>query len=304
MTLFSIRYRRALRERSLRVAGFSQRLRKRLWLQMSDFDRSLDEVSESGYSSWTSTLRETQKALLRAYGLDALEIVVSASPRQTRRAKDLEQFFMETYPSEVLDTVEAFFPLLDGSAQEAFGKAVNEIFREEECPWRFSEGTFFQVDSEFMAALLATTSDRLRAGSFQGAHDELREARQDLQAGDHKDAILKAGKSMESALKTVLGRSDGNASDLLAAFQASGYLDDLPEELRGMLTKAVLMALPTLRNKLGGHGQGAVVVAVSRPYAELAVHLAGAFLRFIVEKHVAAKPPQKPSEPDDDLVPF
>lgn len=109
---------------------------------------------------------------------------------------------------------------------------------------------------------------------------------------------------MESALKTVLGRSDGNASDLLAAFQASGYLDDLPEELRGMMTKAVLMALPTLRNKLGGHGQGAVVVAVSRPYAELAVHLAGAFLRFIVEKHVAAKPPQKPSDPDDDRVPF
>ncbi len=303
MTLFSIRYRRALREKSLRVAGFSTRLRKRLWLRMRDFDQGWD-VDEGGYRSWTSPLMETEKALLRAYGLDALELVVSPSPRQVRRAKDLEQFFLETYPSEVLDTVEAFFPLLDGAAQETFAKAVNDIFREEECPWRFSDGTFFKVDSEFMAALLATTSDQLRAGSFQGAHDELREARQDLQAGDHKDAILKAGKSMESALKTVLGRSDGNASDLLAAFQASGYLDDLPEELRGMMTKAVLMALPTLRNKLGGHGQGAVVVAVSRPYAELAVHLAGAFLRFIVEKHVAAKPPLKPPEPDDDSVPF
>lgn len=304
MTLFSIRYRRALREKSLRVVGFSTRLRKRLWLQMCDRDRSWEEVSENGFGSWTSMLRETEKALLRTYGLDALEIVVSASPRQVRRAKNLEQFLMDTYPSEVLDIVEAFFLELEGPEQERLTRAVNEIFREEECPWRFSEGAFFKVDSEFMAALLATTSDQLRAGSFQGAHDELREARQDLQAGDHKDAILKAGKSMESALKTILGRSDGNASDLLAAFQASGYLDDLPEELRGMMTKAVLMALPTLRNKLGGHGQGAVVVAVSRPYAELAVHLAGAFLRFIVEKHVAAKPPQKPSEPDDDSVPF
>ncbi len=304
MTLFSIRYRRALRDKSLRVAGFSSRLRKRLWLRMRDFDQGWDVESESGYRSWTSFLMETEKSLLRAYGLDALELVVSASPRQTRRAKDLEQFFMETYPSEVLDTVEAFFMLLDGAAQEKFGKAVNGIFQEEECPWRFSEGTFFKVDSEFLSSLLAMTSDELRAGSFQGAHEELREARRDLQAGDHKDAILKAGKSMESVLMTVLGRTDGTASELLSGFQAAGFLDDLPEELRGMMTKAVLMALPTLRNKLGGHGQGAAVVAVSRPYAELAVHLAGAFLHFIVEKHVAAKPPQKPAEPDDDSVPF
>jgi hypothetical protein len=75
-------------------------------------------------------------------------------------------------------------------------------------------------------------------------------------------------------MKTILGTEAGSASTLVRKMKEEGYLDDLPESVRSSVSQGVLMSLPTLRNKLGGHGQGEEVVSVPRPYAELAVGLA------------------------------
>jgi len=44
---------------------------------------------------------------------------------------------------------------------------------------------------------------------------------------------------------------------------------------------------------------------VTRPYAELAIHLAGSLVQFVVQKHLTSKPkpPEAPTTTDDD-VPF
>ena len=69
---------------------------------------------------------------------------------------------------------------------------------------------------------------------------------------------------------------------LTDALLEEGFFDDLPEDQRGGLAKQVVGALPWLRNRLGGHGQGREPRPVSDPYARLALGLAAVFNEFIV----------------------
>ena len=116
---------------------------------------------------------------------------------------------------------------------------------------------------------------------------------------------------MESVLKVMTSEQSSNASALLRKLLANCVFNDVPEEVRNALVEQVLMSLPALRNKLGGHGQGGAVLAVPKPYASLAVHLAAVFNAFLIEKHhIAAQPPvkKKPETTDEssfgDEIPF
>ncbi|MFY4729513.1 hypothetical protein [Nitrospira sp. BLG_2] len=121
----------------------------------------------------------------------------------------------------------------------------------------------------------------MREKGFEGAHAEFREAREDLVDGKTKDVILKAFKSFESTLKTMLNQQSGDIMELLRLFREKGFMDDIPEAPAKAVGKAVLGSLATLRNELAGHGQGNAVLDVPRHYAVLAIHLAGSMNQFV-----------------------
>ena len=73
-----------------------------------------------------------------------------------------------------------------------------------------------------------------------------------------------------------------------------GYVDDIPETVRASFDEQVLKTLPSLRNRLAGHGQGSAVVQVPVAYAELALQLAAAFNNFLMAKHLERLPPPAP----------
>ncbi len=84
----------------------------------------------------------------------------------------------------------------------------------------------------------------------------------------------------------------------------------MPETIRAGFMDQVLRALPFLRNKLGGHGQGEDIVAIPPAYGDLAIQIAAAFQNFLITKHLerapAPRPEPEPSAPaklpaDDDL---
>jgi hypothetical protein len=292
MTLFSKRYSRALREKDLSVS-LTRRLRARVWSELLRHNESYYYHPDPS-DNWTERstyLEELEKDLKREYGAESLLCYNDAGERVPC---ELSGFILRGLPWEVLDAIEYYLDLLGRMADSStlrqnLQAEINRIFVEEAAPWRVSEGEFFQVDSQFMAVLLETAEEKLRARGFGGAHAELRDARNDLTAGDHKGAIVNACKAFESAMKTMLGTESGSASLLVRKLKEEGYLDDLPEPVRGPIGEAVLMALPTLRNKLGGHGQGEDVVVVPRHYAELAVNLAATFLTLCIEVNSARR---------------
>jgi hypothetical protein len=189
---------------------------------------------------------------------------------------------------------------------------INDVLEEEGSNWRLTDGQFFLFDSEFIRVnVVARTYELLKASGFDGALDEFNSGRNDLSSGDTKGAVVNACKAFESALKVVLGKDSGNASALIRDFTASDACVDLPGGLAGPFGEAVLMALPFLRNRIGGHGQGDAVVTVSRALSELALNLSACFLQFVVRQHLHVQDGARsltaedaPPVPVGDDVPF
>ncbi len=303
MRPFSKRHEEAIFGKRLKVS-ISKRLRKRIWLILEDLNHStwVRPDPADNWANQSSILAELPALLKRSYGVDKLE----AFNDSDRRVKvDLKGFVEGAYPAQVLDVIELFNDELMDDLKGKFQQEINNIFEEEGCPWRLVDGQFFKVDSDFLCMQLATRSQELmKAEGFQGALDEFRDARNDMAAGDHKGAIHNACKSFESVLKTVLGHDTGNASALIRELADAGFYEDMPERFSGSFGDSVLMALPFIRNRLGGHGQGEEVVSVSKVYAELAVHLAGAFILFVIQKDLEMKPRPSEPEPDGNDIPF
>lgn len=158
------------------------------------------------------------------------------------------------------------------------------MLKEEDASWRLLEGELVPLDSVFVhEQLVAASHEALGSVGFDGAAHELLDAQHDLADGDTRGAIHNAGSSFESVMKAALDREDHLAAKkLIDALQAEGYFEGIPEKLRGQFVSGVLMGLPWMRNKLGGHGQGKDKQSVSEPYARLAIGLAAALNEFIV----------------------
>lgn len=290
--IFSQRYLKAIEDGRL-VVDLPQTARAKLWKAMVNFNRPFS-VQRDPNDNWhdnTSAIDEAKWDLLSDYGLD----VFPWDSQPSLPAFDsMRQLVLSAGGHHVLDAIEVETSYL-GDEKEAFRSKVNEILDSHECPWRISDGEFFKLDADFMGARLAARAhDALAANHFAGAADEYAKARRDLAEGETKDAILHAGKSFESVLKVLTENAHGNADRLIKEFVAKGFLDDLPEDMRVGFGEQVLKTLPTLRNKLAGHGQGAEIVTVDAAYGELAVQLAAAFHNFLITKHLARKPPEKP----------
>ena len=192
--------------------------------------------------------------------------------------------------------------------KKTFQNQINKVLELHECQWRLCDGEFFKLDRDFIGARLAAMAhDVLVTNSFAGAADEYTKSRRELCLGEVKDSILHAGKSFESVLKVITGLDNVNADKLISELLKQGFFDDLPSDIRPGFTNQVMKAVPFLRNRIGGHGQGAAVVEVPEAYGKLAIQLAAAFHNFLVAKHIeqasatAVPSADNPTELDDEL---
>ncbi len=278
----------------------SDRLRRRLWmlLKKHDFSWNYQPDPNDRWIDTTSALQEVERELCRQYGEGRL---VAFDDTNKRMPVDLEKFAKGAYPAQALDMVECFYGYLDGNNKPTFQQEINSIFEEENSPWRLTDGQFFKVDSKFLQMqVVARAHELLGSKGYEGALEEFKEARNDLVSGDSKGAINNACKSLESAIKVILQKESGNASVLIRELNRIGFYSDIPEEIGQAFGDTVLMSLPFIRNKLGGHGQGGKVVNVPKHYAELAVHLTASFILFITQKSIELSLSKGKKEPKEE----
>lgn len=264
-------------------------------------------VKRDSHSNWTDNsciTAEVLEELLPDYGWTQVPGTDEGS-----YSSDKIHILMTKHESfRALDVIERVYEFLGTQDGQAYRKKINEILESHRCPWRLQDGQFFKLDSDFIGAELAVGAhEALVSNNFEGAAEEYAKARQELSTGNVKDAIADACKSVESVLKVLTGEKHINSDKLLQKFMEMGFLNDLPEEVRGGVVRQVLTAVPFLRNKLGGHGQGAFVINVPVVYGELAVQLAAAVHNFLIAKHIERAPKPADVNPADDLddqIPF
>ena len=187
----------------------------------------------------------------------------------------------------VLDLIQIFVRRLSSIACERGRRALaelNDVFTHHRYPWRLRQDGYRRAEPEILEQQADRALGLLTDARFTGPLQEYEAARDHLAKGDTKSAIRAACNAFESTLKSVLEEPRGTAKELSQELLARGYFDDLPEAARRGFPDQVFMALPFIGNKNGRHGQGRDVVDVPKPYAELAVTLAGAFITFCLTK--------------------
>ena len=131
------------------------------------------------------------------------------------------------------------------------------------------------------ASVVKPTLEFLNEQSFEGAEQEFLKAFEYRRKGDNKNAISEASKSFESTMKTICDRrgfiydaKNDTAKKLISILIDNNFLPAyLDSHLTG-LRSTLESGLPTVRNRIGGHGQGTTIINVSDELTEYALHLA------------------------------
>jgi hypothetical protein len=280
-TYFSKRHADALRKKKLTVS-FTKPLRTSIVRILSKF---------SVWGGWNEgenfTFDRAVESLLTFYGKEQLE---AFDDKDKRVPTCFEGFVKGGYPSEVLDAIEAWFDQSPNQGSEC-ERELNECLTMNLSAWRIVAGQAMLIDSEYLhAEVRIKTLKLLREDDATGALEEFQDAISDLQAGETKDAVVKAHKSIESVMKTALGTSEHlTFGKLLEQLLKCGLIPTYYEEFLVHFEKLALGAVKE-RNRPGtGHGQGNVTVDVPRSLAEFVVNLAGSINLFIIERWLESR---------------
>jgi len=228
--------------------------------------------------------------LCREYGV--FELV----PHTRKHRDSLFAFITSEGDTErILDAVEICFRMVDvhirgnreyrDSVERGMEPAdaleeLNMRFKEHGIGYQFESGEIIRVDSEFAhAEIVKPTLSLLRGDNFKGANEEFLDAHQHYRHGRHKECIVAALKAFESVMKTICSMKkwkvnpNDTAKNLIAVCVANNLFPTYLESQIGSLRTLLESGVPTVRNRLGGHGQGAEPVAVPAYLARYALNL-------------------------------
>lgn len=171
---------------------------------------------------------------------------------------------------------------------------LNERFKLAGVGYRYEHGNMIRVDSELLhAEVIKPALALLHDGKYKGAQAEFLLAFEHYRHGRTKEALAECLKTLESVMKTIAKSKkwshEPNATakplldlmfqkELVPQFWAQHF-----SGLRAMLESGI----PTARNRLGGHGQGAEVVSVPEHFVAFAVHQTAAAVVFLATSATA-----------------
>lgn len=215
-------------------------------------------------------------------------------------------FFLQSENYEqCLDIIEFFFRIMDGyitknyemyrhyaNPQQKPNDAINELnerFKEWGIGYEFQSGELIRIDSQFIHSetvkpvLILLASEKIYDGvnqEFLNAHEHYRHKR-------YKECLVECCKSFESLMKAICEKrkwdykpTDTASKLIKTCFEHKlipSYMDNQIASLKQILESGV----PTIRNKEGGHGQGAEITEVSEHLASYCLHLTASNLLFL-----------------------
>ena len=243
-------------------------------------------------------------ALCQEYGVFRL---LENDPDYGRRMylSELVNFFLtEREIAKSLDVVEFCFRVIDQGtrsprylrrhnasaiADDAI-RELNQRFKEHGVGYCFENGQIVRIDSQLVHAEVVKPALALLDGKkYAGVQQEFLQAHEHYRAGKTKEALNECLKAFESMMKSVCdqkGWSYGeNATakklidtcfdnDLVPTFWTQHF-----SSLRSMLESGV----PTGRNRLSGHGQGAIPKSVPMYLVGYVLHMTAAAIVFLAE---------------------
>jgi len=231
--------------------------------------------------------------------------------------KDLEKFIRHSSSEELMDFIEfllAFKIWLYSkgysntlSEAETIRKELNRCFLMnkigyEIIPAMLKDDLPYIIVPVYSKFLHVETIKRplalLYNANFKGSLLEFERALEKFKDEDYVGSIQEANKSFESVLKSILDmnnieydeKKEGTSKKLVEKLIKSDFIDSSLKDAFDRLIKILESGLPTIRNRPGiGHGSGIEPKLIDKSYAEFALHLAGAYIVFLINLYEVSK---------------
>lgn len=215
-----------------------------------------------------------------------------------------EFFLNEKSVEKCLDVIELSFRLIDRMIGDHFKRndqqyvkeeykitilpdeAISDLntrFKEHGIGYQFESPYIIRVDSEFIhSEVVKPTLLILRGKQYAGANDEFLNAHEHYRHGKYKECLNDCLKAFESTMRVICNRRGWDVSEkATASALIKACIDN--ELLPSFLNSQLESAIPTVRNKLSGHGQGETPVAVPEHLARYALHLTATTILLLAE---------------------
>jgi len=249
----------------------------------------------------TKAYEFVKDVLCREYGVFEL---IPHYMRRDHREHVLDYFLQEKNIERALDVVEICFRLINGhmrSYEYTSGTrrkidpddAINELnarFKEHGFGFQFESGTIIKVDSEYIhSEIVKKALSLLSRNEFEGANQEFLQAHEHYRAGRNKECLNECLKAFESTIKIICSIKKIKVESTATAKKLIDILFEteiIPSYLKSEYTafqSTLESGVPTIRNKLSGHGQGEDIRTVEDVFAEYMLNLTASNIVFLVK---------------------
>lgn len=256
---------------------------------------------------WDGQVKEAYPAIVdilcREYGLFKLPGAKDYGDRDY--IQELVNFFLREQDTErVLDAVELSFRIIDHGTRkwdylrrndaseraDAAIKELNERFKEHGIGYQFIDGEMIRLDSELIHSEVVKPALRLlNQKAYAGSQQEFLKAHEHYRHGNAKESLNECLKSFESLMKAICDKrgwaygKNAQAKTLIQTCLDNGLIPSFWQESFTSLRCLLESSVPTGRNKVSGHGQGATTTTVPNHLVAYMLHMTAASLVFLCE---------------------
>jgi len=244
------------------------------------------------------------ETLCREYGL--FQLTTQKNYNRRHCMEELINFFLsEEDVEKVIDVIELSFRVIDRltreyryrklhNASEIADQAIEELnarFLENGVGFQYVEGEIIRVDSQLIHSEVVKPALKLLSHKrYRGAEQEFLKAHEHYRLKNHKEALNEALKALESTMKAICDKrgwqydkEKATAKKLIDICFENHLIPLFWQQQMGALRSLLESGVPTGRNKLGGHGQGAAPIHVPQYIVAFVLHMCASCIVFLVE---------------------
>lgn len=256
---------------------------------------------ESVYNDITNnTYEEIHNMLCREYGVFTLK-----KNTQSHFAAVYDYFLGVNDYEHCLDIIELSFQIIDTYVRErkwdfeqsngvkfSSSDAIAELnirFKESGIGYQFESGELIRIDSQVIHSEVVKPVLHLLGSKkvYLGASSEFLKAHEHYRHKRYKECLVECLKSFESLMKGICDKhswkynQNDTAKKLINICLSNNLIPSYLQTQLASIRALLESGIPTVRNKEGGHGQGAVISDVPEHLASYTLHLTATTLLFL-----------------------
>ncbi len=226
--------------------------------------------------------------LCREYG------VFTLGKAHNSHFESVTNFLLQTDETEkAIDVIELLFRYIDrvvrkdapkfGQRKISSDEAIDELnhrFREHGVGYQYESGKIIRVDSQLIhSEVVRPALSMLSAPMYKGANAEYLSAHEHYRTRKYKECLNECLKAFESCMKAICEKrkwaynEKDTAKRLVEIVFEHGLIPTFMQSHFSGLRSTLEAGVPTIRNRLSGHGQGTEEVSVPESIAAYALHL-------------------------------